>query len=222
MLSAAAWHERRQHVDVPTWHRAAQQDVVGRLCWNRCSYVKDPRTGRRVARVNYRAQWEEVEVPELRILDQELWDCARARQQAQQHQMTAAPQGQALNQAHRQAFPLSGPLTCGGCGGGYTILGKDRHGCAIRRGKGTCSNSSTIKRQAVERRLMGGLLERMLTPELIATFVGSFEAELASLEKSKRNTRRIAADMPAKVQRRLEGVLRAIENGAWSDACRRG
>ena len=34
---------------------------IGRLSWNRCSYIKDPRTGRKVARVNPREQWEEVE-----------------------------------------------------------------------------------------------------------------------------------------------------------------
>jgi DNA invertase Pin-like site-specific DNA recombinase len=38
---------------------------VGRLEWNRCSYVKNPRTGRRVARVNPKEQWEVVEVPDL-------------------------------------------------------------------------------------------------------------------------------------------------------------
>ena len=191
---------------------------IGRLSWNRCSYVKDPRTGRRVARVNDRSQWEEVELPELRILDQGLWDRAKARQQAQQHQMAAAAQGHGLNEAHRRAFLLSGLLTCGCCGGGYTIMGKDRYGCATRRGKGTCSNSTTITRQTVERRVLSGLRERMLTPELVETFVRTFEAELASLEKSKLSTRRAAADKLAEVQRRLEGVLRAIENGAWSDS----
>jgi site-specific DNA recombinase len=45
---------------------------IGRLSWNRRSYVKDPSTGRRVARANTRAKWEEVEVQELRVIDQDL------------------------------------------------------------------------------------------------------------------------------------------------------
>lgn len=36
---------------------------VGRLEWNRCSYVKDPKSGKRVARPNPRHLWEVVEVP---------------------------------------------------------------------------------------------------------------------------------------------------------------
>ncbi len=97
-------------------------------------------------------------------------------------------------------------------------MGRDRYGCATRRGKGTCSNGLTITRQTVERRVLGDLRERMLTPELVETFVRTFEAELASLEKSKLSIRRVAADKLAEVQRRLEVVLRAIENGAWSDS----
>jgi site-specific DNA recombinase len=30
---------------------------IGRLSWSRCSYIKDPRTGRRVARVNPHEKW---------------------------------------------------------------------------------------------------------------------------------------------------------------------
>ena len=44
----------------------------GVLSWNRCSYVKDPSTGKRVARVNPVEQWEIVDVPELRIVHPEL------------------------------------------------------------------------------------------------------------------------------------------------------
>ena len=46
---------------------------IGRLVWNRCSYVKNPRTGKRLARPNPPEQWEIVDIPELRIIDDELW-----------------------------------------------------------------------------------------------------------------------------------------------------
>src|SRR6476469_6697317 len=41
----------------------------GVIAWNRCSYVKDPRTGKRVARPNPPEQWELQDVPELRIVE---------------------------------------------------------------------------------------------------------------------------------------------------------
>jgi site-specific DNA recombinase len=39
-----------------------------------------------------------------------------------------------LNDLHRPRFLLSGLVTCGVCGGGFTITAKDRYGCA-RRGR---------------------------------------------------------------------------------------
>jgi len=119
---------------------------AGRLEWNRCSYVKDPRTGKRVARPNPRKLWEVVEVPELRIVDDELWNAVKVRQRETAFEIGRTDDGQALNRAHRRRFLLSGLLKCGLCGGGYTIVGKDRYGCATRRAKGTCANAITIIR----------------------------------------------------------------------------
>ena len=53
---------------------------VGRLVWNRLRYIKDPATGKRVSRINPREKWITTEVPELRIIDDDLWQAAKARQ----------------------------------------------------------------------------------------------------------------------------------------------
>lgn len=42
---------------------------IGQLVWNRCSYVKDPRTGKRVVRPNPPERWERTAVPHLRIIE---------------------------------------------------------------------------------------------------------------------------------------------------------
>ena len=64
---------------------------IGKLSWNRCSYVTDPRTRKRVARVNPQAEWEIAEVPELRIIDQALWERVKARQREVRTEMTHTP-----------------------------------------------------------------------------------------------------------------------------------
>ena len=53
---------------------------IGRIVWNRQRFVKDPYTGKRVSRLNPRADWVVQEVPELRIVEQGLWDAVKARQ----------------------------------------------------------------------------------------------------------------------------------------------
>ena len=194
---------------------------IGRLSWNRCSYIKDPRTGRKVARVNPREQWEEVDVPELRIIEDDFWHRVKARQSDVRLEMGRDTDGNPLNRAHRREFLLSGLLRCGCCGGGYTIVAQDRYGCATRRGKGTCDNSRTIGRQRIEVRVLEALKDRLLTPDLVDEFVRAFDAELANLQKQSLGTQARVARQLADIERRLEGVLRAIENGAWNDSLKR-
>lgn len=53
---------------------------VGRLVWNRQKKLKNPDTGRYAYRLNPQSEWVFGKAPELRILPQELWDAAKARQ----------------------------------------------------------------------------------------------------------------------------------------------
>lgn len=49
------------------------------MVWNRQTFLTDPQTSKRQARPNPKAEWMITEVPELRIIDQNLWDEAKAR-----------------------------------------------------------------------------------------------------------------------------------------------
>ncbi|WP_460452625.1 recombinase zinc ribbon domain-containing protein, partial [Alsobacter sp. SYSU BS001988] len=84
----------------------------------------------------------------------------------------------ALNATHRARFLLSGLLRCGCSGGGYTVIGKDRYGCATRRQKGACDNGRTITRQEIGSRVLAGLKERLLAPDLVAAFMTALQGEL--------------------------------------------
>jgi site-specific DNA recombinase len=189
---------------------------VGRLEWNRCSYVKDPRTGKRVARPNPRQKWEITEVLQLRIVDDELWRRVKARQEMLRFEIGRDARGNALNRAHRRHFLLSGLLVCGACGGGYTIVGPDRYGCAAHRSKGTCTNTLLIGRLPLEDRVLSGLKERMMTPDLVAAFVDAFNAEMRNLATSAERETLAAKRMLAEIERKLVAIVRAIEDGAYT------
>ena len=45
---------------------------VGRLVWNRLRYVKNPDTGKRVSRINPAEAWKIVDVPHLRIVEDDV------------------------------------------------------------------------------------------------------------------------------------------------------
>ncbi|MEH6775935.1 MAG: recombinase family protein [Cereibacter changlensis] len=62
---------------------------IGRLVWNRQRFIKDPATGKRQARLNPPEAWIIEEVPELRIIDDDLWQEVKERQGLVRHDMTA-------------------------------------------------------------------------------------------------------------------------------------
>jgi site-specific DNA recombinase len=189
---------------------------VGRIEWNRTAYVKDPRTGKRVARIKGKDEREIVEVPALRIIDDELWRRVKDRQAALQFEIGRDARGNALNRAHRRKFLLSELLVCGECGGGYTIVAKDRYGCASRRAKGTCSNSQTITRQVIEARVLGGLKDKLFAPELVAEFVRSFQEEMNATRRTASQRRDELRRELEGVERKMAGVVKAIEDGMYS------
>ena len=57
---------------------------IGEQVWNRLRYIKDPQTGKRISRFNPPSEWVTHDVPDLRIIDQDLWDRVKARQGARQ------------------------------------------------------------------------------------------------------------------------------------------
>jgi len=150
---------------------------IGRRVWNRLRYSKDPATGKRVSRPNPPNLCVTVEVPELRILSDELWHAAKQRQLELELPERSQKIRSALNTRHRARYLLSGLLVRGVCGAGYTLIGGDQYGCANHVNRGTCSNVRTVARKTIERRVLSGLKDKLLAPELVATFVKEFQEE---------------------------------------------
>ncbi|WP_410218668.1 zinc ribbon domain-containing protein [Paracoccus sp. (in: a-proteobacteria)] len=107
--------------------------------------MKDPQTGKRQARLNPPEAWVIEEVPELRIVEDALWQRVKERQDAIRKEMNAAGiQGAARRpeRARRPVYLFSGLFACGCCGAGYTLVNKSRHGCAAARDKGAAVSTT--------------------------------------------------------------------------------
>src|SRR5918995_303535 len=99
---------------------------IGRLIWNRLRYVKNPDTGKRISRVNPKAEWITKEVPSLRILSEELWNAAKDRQSATRRTITRAGN---IGFARRPQYLFSGLSRCGVRGAGFIMAGRNRLAC---------------------------------------------------------------------------------------------
>ena len=95
---------------------------AGRLVWNRQRFVKDPGTGRRLARPNPESEWVVHEVPELRIVEEELWQAAKERQiEMDGRPALVAAKATRFWERRRAKHLLTGLLFCGSCGGSEVV-----------------------------------------------------------------------------------------------------
>jgi DNA invertase Pin-like site-specific DNA recombinase len=79
---------------------------VGRLVWNRLRYVKDPDSGKRVSRPNLPSARVTTAVPELRLVDDQLWNQVKARQaEMRRVHRTAIRSGSTRRGARSISFP---------------------------------------------------------------------------------------------------------------------
>jgi DNA invertase Pin-like site-specific DNA recombinase len=86
---------------------------IGRLVWNRQRFIKDPETGKRVSRLNPEAEWIIQEVPELRIVDHDLWDRVKQRQRALAYTPKDATSPNPMLERRRPKHLLAGLAKCG-------------------------------------------------------------------------------------------------------------
>ena len=134
--------------------------------WDRLKYVKNPDTGKRQSRLNPPEQRIIKDLPELRIVPQELWDAVKARQ-AKMSRATRPDRRKADFWKHqRPRYLLSGLMKCGCCGANYTKYGANRFACAGARDRATCSNHLTIRGDDVDLAILRGLKARLMEPEL--------------------------------------------------------
>ncbi len=175
----------------------------GVIVYNRQRFVKHPMTGKRVARENPEADWLRQEVPDLRIVEDGLWEAVQARR--------AARGGPHLYHQRRPRRPLSGLIYCGCCGARYIIATHDYLRCSARASSGTCGNGRTILMAEIEQRVLGSLREKLLEPDMVQTAIEEYCRERTQLAKQRRQARHRLegelADVQAKIERAMDMLL---------------
>ena len=182
---------------------------VGRIIWNRQRFIKDPDTGKRVSRPNPREEWVVQDVPDLRIIDQDLWDRVKVRQQRTNKNQTSA-RTFAFRERRRAKYLFSGLTRCAWCRGGYTMISKDLLGCATAHNKGTCSNRLNIRRDELEPRMLNALQHRLMDPGLFKDFCDEFTREMNRLRMEGRATLDAARSELRRIDREMEKLVQAL------------
>ena len=188
---------------------------IGRLVWNRLRYMKDPATGKRVSRLNPEGEWIIRDVPELRIIDQPLWEKVKVRQRS----LDASDNGKFAPgywDRRRPRYLLTGLMKCGCCGGGFVNFNKVYIGCANARNKGTCDNKVSMHRADLEAAILHGLQHRLLDDRLTKIFCEEYAAHMNRLRGENSAQRDTDKAELGKIERELDRLVQAIMDGVPS------
>jgi DNA invertase Pin-like site-specific DNA recombinase len=187
---------------------------IGRLVWNRQRFIKDPATGKRVSRPNPREAWVIQEVPELRLVEPELWDEVQARQAALKSDRRSGAANR-FRDRRRPKHLLSGLTRCGVCGGAYSLISATLLGCSTARNKGTCANRLNIRRDGLEARILNALQHHLMDPTLFQAFCEEFTREVNRLRREGRAALEAERGELARVERQIRALIEAIKAGMF-------
>ena len=155
---------------------------AGQIVWNRQRFVKNPATGKRISRINPESEWLISDVPELRIVNDVLFQKVST--------LKAKKGTQHAVKSRKPRYLLSGLIKCGCCGASYTVIAHGRIGCAGHRERGDCDNNRTITRQHVEQRVLIALQSQLGSPDTIAAYVSAYNDERKRLLQETRKNRK--------------------------------
>lgn len=149
-----------------------------------------------------------MEVPELRIISDDLWERVQAVNRHSRDKYYATRKGGLNRTEHSRKYLFSGVLYCGVCGDPYSVInGKApnvRYGCPNHRFRDTCTNKVTILRPRLEQQLIAALSEN-LDSRLEEERSREFAAQLkARVELEEQLAREVDLDRPALEQERTE------------------
>ncbi|MGB9433949.1 MAG: zinc ribbon domain-containing protein [Candidatus Acidiferrum sp.] len=127
------------------------------------------------------------EIPEQRIISDELWDMVETRRENVNRLYGDANRHNGLMHTRQMnsAYLFSGILKCAECGANLTILwGKGRnkstqvYGCPSNWNRGVCENAARIRRDDLETAMLSQFQEKILREEVVDYVLEKFESGL--------------------------------------------
>jgi site-specific DNA recombinase len=199
-------------------HRARRHGVLhnelylGRLIYNRVTMIKHPETGKRISRINPREEWRVVEVPDLRIVDDDTWAAAQALKLSNGGGEQAAPP------KRRQTHLLSGIVVCDLCGATYISRDRTQLTCTGFYYRGTCTNARRVDRAQLERRVLEEIQKLLATPEAVREATQRLHSDEARHVVDQQRAARVKVKELGDVKGKIARLVAAIEEGGDAKA----
>ena len=181
------------------------QLYAGVQVWNRRKWVRDPDTEKKLPRLRPESEWIVSEYPELRIIDQDLWNRVQQRIKAQ------ALGKWSSNKPRSPKYLLSSLLKCEVCGSNFVMRSYYQYGCGgnADRGPTVCSNNLRVSRTLAEEKILAGLQRDLFTQEGLDLFI----KETTKLLTERRRERKPDPSKLLKIEKEIANIAKAIKAG---------
>jgi site-specific DNA recombinase len=189
---------------------------VGRVVWNRFRWIRSASDSKKRRYVlNPRDEWITRTDERLRIVSDELWQRAKARQRDQTEAIgvrvaQGLSKGAAMRTGKRGQFLFSGLLKCGHCGTNLQMANATRYQCAAYLNGRACSNNASVSRAVVEAGLLEGIKRELLKPDVV-------EEARRRIVSALRTAKRTAPQSPERanaLRQEIANITEAIATGA--------
>jgi hypothetical protein len=143
----------------------------------------------------------------VRIISDELFEKAQARTRR------SINSDERLKTGGRAKYLLSGVLVCATCGANYVIADARSYACSGHWNGGACSNRIRVRRDSIERTLLGPIRADLLSPERCKQMVKDMHTAYA--ERAKANAQRVETlpQETAALDARLERLRERLKRG---------
>lgn len=173
-----------------------QEKYIGDWTWGKVRWIKNRGTGKRRPIPRRRSEWTLNPRPDLRIVNESLWEQVQAQLSARQDVLRRRDgrfSGSRTN-IGRAKYLFSGLLKCGHCGASMIVTNSGRYSAYVcnnywNRGKTVCSNNRHITRECVERDLLSGLEKRLLDGRILDKLISRLNRKISEFAASQPSER---------------------------------
>ncbi len=182
---------------------------IGQVIWNRRRMKNVPGTSKRIAEMRPRTEWIIQEHPELRIIDDALWNRVQARLKQSRKK---AHKNNKRSRGRPSKYLLSGLMKCGECGANFIMRDKRAYACSSHSngGRHLCDNGIRVKREIAEGAILENVKIRLSSDSAISYITGQFKKALREIENQPDDSELLAGKLRT-IEAKLAKLAEAIE-----------
>jgi site-specific DNA recombinase len=213
---AKVWSHQSLHGGGGKCGLLKNRKYIGENVYGTHHTIRNPEGGF-VTRAYPESEHLRVDVPHLRIIDQDLWDKAQAVREGRSFKQY--PDGRKKARAVISRSPdhlLAGILRCGVCNGHMSFSGASRGkryvSCAAARNNSSCTHKKSYDVDLLKQIVVDNFRKNLIDPRRHTMAMRAAHAEYAALTKKNSRDRLEAEKQVTRLTWQIERLVDAIEN----------